>query len=110
MPIPDHGEVSELTRAAIEELYERMEKPMFNVVVRRLWDPHEAQDVVQEVFLRLWRNRRRVRGETVTAWLYRSALNLASNRRRVGRLRRWVGVEAAGQVPSGEAPHLGIEA
>ncbi len=112
MPIPDHGEVSELTRAAIEELYQRMEKPMFNVVVRRLWDPHEAQDVVQEVFLQLWRHRRRVRGATVKAWLYRSALNLANNRRRFARLRRFVGVEAAANVPSplGDAPLVDIEA
>ena len=109
MPIPDRGDASELTRAAIEELYRRMEKPMFNVVVRRLWDPHEAQDVVQEVFLRLWRHRRQVRGETVNAWLYRSALNLASNRRRFARLRRWVGVEAAAQIPAGDGSLVDVE-
>jgi RNA polymerase sigma factor (sigma-70 family) len=98
MPIPDHGDASELTRAAIEELYQKMERPMFNVVVRRLWDPHEAQDVVQEAFLQLWRHRRALRRETVAAWLCRSALNLASNRRRFARLRRWTGIREAAHV------------
>jgi RNA polymerase sigma-70 factor (ECF subfamily) len=95
MATPSNREPSELTKGTIEELYRRMEKPMFNVVYRQLWDAHEAQDVVQEVFLQLWRNRRSVRIETASAWLYRSALNLASNRRRFARLRRLVGLESA---------------
>jgi len=86
MATPSNREPSELTKGTIEELYRRMEKPMFNVVYRQLWDAHEAQ---------LWRNRRSVRIETASAWLYRSALNLASNRRRFARLRRLVGLESA---------------
>jgi|SRR5581483_4365627 len=100
MPTPDPGEPSGLTKVGIEELYGKMEKPLFNVVYRRLWDAQEAQDVVQEVFLRLWRHRHAVRQSGVQAWLYRSALNLASNRRRFERLRRLAGLEAAGGVAS----------
>jgi hypothetical protein len=43
------------TQEEIEELYRALEKPMYNVVYRWLWDPEEARDVVQETFLRLWR-------------------------------------------------------
>jgi len=91
------GEPPELSQRAIEEIYQRLEKPMFNVVYRRLRNAEEAQDVVQEVFLRLWGHRATVRLETVEPWLYRVALNLASNRRRFARLWGWTrleGVEA----------------
>jgi RNA polymerase sigma-70 factor, ECF subfamily len=100
MPTPDPGEPSGLTRVGIEELYRRMEKPLFNVVYRRLWNAQEAQDVVQEAFLRLWHHRRALRGPTIDAWLYRAALNLASHRRRFERLRRWTGLENADEMAS----------
>jgi RNA polymerase sigma-70 factor, ECF subfamily len=89
------GEPGPLDRAALERLYVKLEKPMFNVVYRWLWNATDAHDVVQEAFLRVWKVRERVEVETVQALLYRTALNLASNRRRSARLWRLVGVESA---------------
>ncbi|MCB9762632.1 MAG: sigma-70 family RNA polymerase sigma factor [Alphaproteobacteria bacterium] len=71
-----------LDRAALEALYVRLERPMVNVVLRWTWEPEEAQEIVQEAFLRVWRMRVRVRPDTVEALLWRVALNLASKRRR----------------------------
>jgi RNA polymerase sigma-70 factor (ECF subfamily) len=83
--------MSTLDNAQWIDAYRRLEKPLYNVVYRVLWDPAESQDVVQEAFLRCWRHKESVRAEGFTALLYRTALNLASNRRRRARLWRMVG-------------------
>lgn len=84
----------DLDEAQLERLYLRLEKSLYNVVYRWVWDSAEAHDITQEAFLRLWNMRARVRMETVEALVYRLALNLASNRRRARRIWQWVGVEA----------------
>ena len=94
-------------RAALEALYTRLERPLYNVVYRRLWHREDAMDVVQETFVRLWRARGRVRVETVESMTWRIALNLASNRRRSRRLWGWVPFvverDERGSGPSAEA-------
>src|SRR4051794_886636 len=71
-----------LDKPTLEALYMKLEKPMFNVVYRWTWNASDAQDVVQEAFLNIWKARDRVDLATVEPLLYRAALNLASNRRR----------------------------
>jgi RNA polymerase sigma-70 factor (ECF subfamily) len=82
-----------LTQARLEALYVKLEKPIYNVVFRWVWNRHEAQDITQEAFLRVWNMRQRVLMETVEALLYRVALNLASNRRRAQKVRQWLLVD-----------------
>ena len=72
-------------------LYASLERRLFNVVYRILWDRAECQDVVQDAFLRCWRSRSRITPEALEPVLFRTALNLASNRRRSRRLWRFVG-------------------
>jgi RNA polymerase sigma-70 factor (ECF subfamily) len=81
------------------ELYRALEKPLYNVVYRWLWDRMESQDVVQEAFLRCWRARDRIRAEGFKAFLFRTALNLASNRRRRKRLWRLVSFDSLPEAP-----------
>jgi RNA polymerase sigma-70 factor (ECF subfamily) len=81
-----------LDQAALEKLFARLERPLYNVVYRWLWNPQDAADVVQEAFVRLWRIRATVRLETVDSLLYTIALNQAKKRRRWQRLRRFVGL------------------
>ena len=78
------------------ELYHALEKPLYNVVYRIIWDAAESQDIVQEAFLRCWRRKEDVRADGVEGLLFRTALNLASNRRRSVKLWRLVGL---GSVP-----------
>jgi RNA polymerase sigma-70 factor (ECF subfamily) len=78
--------------------YRRLEKPLYNVVYRVIWDAAESQDVVQDAFLRCWRRKDDIRADGFTALLYRTALNLASNRRRRARLWRMVGVTAIAAI------------
>lgn len=68
---------------AYEALIQRFEQPIFNVVSRLLDDPADAADVVQEVFLKVFRNVTSFRGESsMKTWMYRIAVNEARNHRR----------------------------
>lgn len=83
-----------MDEADLDGLYTRMERPLYNVVYRSVWNADEAHEIVQESFVRLWRMRARVEMATVEPLLYRIALNLAASRRRSKRLWRWVSLDA----------------
>ena len=91
-----------LDRRRLEDLYIRLEKPVYNVVYRWVWNREEAQDLVQEAFIRLWHMKHRIRMETVEPLIYRIALNLAANRRRAKKIRRWIALNSANHLPSGD--------
>ncbi len=73
----------------------RLERPVYSVVYRWVWNSEDARDLVQEAFVRLWNMRDRVRMESVEPLVYRIAINLASNRRRKHRMRKWLSGEEA---------------
>ena len=79
-----------LDQAGLEALFLRLEKPVYNVVYRWLWDPQDAREVVQEAFVSLWRMRVRVQLGTVEPLLFRIAVNLASKRLRWRRTWSWL--------------------
>lgn len=69
--------------AAYEELLSLYEKPVYNLVYRLLANPADAPDVVQEVFLKVFRNITAFRAQSsLKTWIYRIAVNEACNRRR----------------------------
>jgi RNA polymerase sigma-70 factor (ECF subfamily) len=83
--------------AAYEALIFRFEQPVFGVVSRLLEDPADAPDVVQEVFLKIFRNITSFRGDSsLKTWIYRIAVNEARNQQRwFGRHRgKEIGLEA----------------
>lgn len=84
-----------LSRSRFEALFVKLEKPVFNVVYRWLWSAEESRDVTQEAFLKVWSARARVKLETVEPLVFQSALNLAANRLRVRRLRRFFSLDSA---------------
>lgn len=68
---------------AYEALILRFEQPVFGVVSRLLEDPADAPDVVQEVFIKIFRNIANFRGDSsLRTWIYRIAVNEARNHRR----------------------------
>ncbi len=70
--------------AAVRELVRRYNRRLFRVARGVLRDDVEAEDVVQETYVRAFLNLSRFRGEAgIATWLTRIALNEA-----VGRLRR----------------------
>lgn len=69
--------------AAYETLIERFEHPIYNLVSRLTNDPSDAPDVVQEVFLKVFRNVQSFRGRSsLKTWIYRIAVNESRNHRR----------------------------
>lgn len=68
---------------AYETLLQRYQHPLYNLVSRLMSDPGDACDVVQEVFLKIFRNIDHFRGgSTLKTWIYRVAVNEAHNHRR----------------------------
>ena len=74
-------------RLGAEEAYEiliaRCQQPVYNLVYRLMEDPGDASDVVQEVFLKVFRNIGSFRGQSsLKTWIYRITVNEAHNHRR----------------------------
>lgn len=74
----------------LEALYEKLEKPVYNVVYRWVWDREEARDLTQEAFVRLWRMRAKIHDGAVEPLLYKIALNLARSALRRRRVLAWI--------------------
>ena len=70
--------VREGDAASFEVLLGRYRKPLIHFFYRMLRDPALAEDLAQEVFLRVYKSRERYVPEArFTTWLYRIATNLA---------------------------------
>lgn len=62
--------------AAFEALYQRHHRSVFNLAYRLLGDSHTAEDVAQEVFVKLYTSPRAYRPSAkFSTWLYRVAYN-----------------------------------
>jgi RNA polymerase sigma-70 factor, ECF subfamily len=73
---------------AFAYLLARYQNPVFNLVTHILLNRADAADVLQEVFLKVFKGIRRFHGESsLKTWIYRIAVHEASNYRR-GWLRR----------------------
>jgi RNA polymerase sigma-70 factor, ECF subfamily len=69
--------------AAYEGLIDLFERPVFNLVSRLTDDSADVPDVVQEVFLKVFRNIDSFRGDSsLKTWVYRIAVNESRNHRR----------------------------
>jgi RNA polymerase sigma-70 factor (ECF subfamily) len=68
---------------AYEELIQRDEQQVFGMVYRLLGNQSDASDVVQEVFLKVFRGVSTFREQSsLRTWIYRIAVNEANNHRR----------------------------
>lgn len=72
--------------AAFRELFEAHQKPLINFCFRFCQNRNLAEDLAQEVFLRVYRGAAGYRPEArFTTWLYRIAVNVCLNENRKGR-------------------------
>jgi RNA polymerase sigma-70 factor (ECF subfamily) len=75
--------LQEGTEGAYEILLSRFQQPVYNLALRLLNDSSDAADVVQEVFLKVFRNVGNFRGQSsLKTWIYRITVNEAHNQRR----------------------------
>jgi RNA polymerase sigma-70 factor (ECF subfamily) len=74
---------------ALDELYRRHSRPVYSLVLHMMRDPSTAEDVTQEVFLKLWRQSESYRPErgALGSWLLSVAHNRAIDLMRRRRLR-----------------------
>jgi RNA polymerase sigma-70 factor (ECF subfamily) len=90
--------------AAVAELYDRHGRLLFGLILRIVRDRAEAEEILQEVFVRVW-----TRAETYDVqlggplpWIVRVARNLAIDRLRTRQIR--AAIDAPGRVVSAELP------
>lgn len=87
------------SESAYEALIATFQQPVYNLVGRLLKDPSEAGDVVQEVFLKIFRKVGAFRGQSsLKTWIYRIAVNEAHNHCRWYKRHRWQEVGLDGSV------------
>lgn len=69
--------------AAFAALYEQHHRTVLNIIYRFLGSQSEAEDLVQEVFMRIYKSRERYSPQArFTTWLYRITANLCLNYQR----------------------------
>lgn len=86
-----------------EELFERHQGELFRYVARFTGDPDLAEDVVQDVFVRLAERPPRDDGR-MRGWLFRVATTIAIDAVRLARRRRALVDAQPGLVPMGQPP------
>lgn len=92
---------------AYEELIDRYEQPVYGLVYRLVGNQPDARDVVQEVFLKVFRGVNSFRERSsLRTWIYRIAVNEAHNHRRwwVRHCRREISIEKDGAERNLEFP------
>lgn len=73
---------------ALNELFKRVQEPLFRYIVSLVRDQHLAEDILQEVFIRIYRKLRWLHEpEAFRAWTYQIASREAF--RHLNRERRW---------------------
>lgn len=89
-------------RAALSALYAATSAKLYGIALRVLGDRHEAEDALQETFVKVWHNAGRYRqnGLSPMTWLITVARNHAIDRLRARNARRTQPIEDAGEVAS----------
>jgi RNA polymerase sigma-70 factor, ECF subfamily len=93
--------------AAFAELLARHRRPVFNFILRYLGDKNQAEDLLQEVFLRIVQGASEFKGESkFTTWLYTIARNLCIDTARKMVFRRHASLDGPTASEDGEGPSL----
>jgi len=88
--------------AAYDELVRTYSSSIFHVAYRMLGDSAEASDVVQEIFLKVFRNIAGFKGEAaLKTWIFRIALSEVLNRLRWWKRRHRFGTVSLDDQPNG---------
>jgi len=98
-------EVRDDNAAAFEELMLRYQGRLVTILTHLVGNRDQAEDLAQEVFLRVYRARKRyVPGAKFSTWLFTIANNVASNARRSRARRPEINLEARASGPLGAHP------
>ena len=80
---------------SFEAIYAQYQQPIYRYLVSLIMSPTQAEDLMQDVFVRVWRALPRMPSDlNVSSWLYRIAKNCAIDVLRRRRLIPWASLEA----------------
>src|SRR6201997_5795993 len=96
--------------SSFELLLRKYRTPVVNFLYRMVRDTGTAEDLAQEVFLRVYRARGQYEPSAkFTTWMFRIATNLALNAKRDGRYRQLeISIDAPGETDEGQAPSIEV--
>src|SRR6266568_3533768 len=95
--------------AAYDELVRTYSASIFHVAYRMLGDSAEASDVVQEIFLKVFRNIAGFKGEAaLKTWIFRIAFSEVLNRLRWWKRRHRYATLSLDESPNGNTPGDGV--
>lgn len=90
--------------AAMEALYRRYRRRVFGLVTR-IVGVNDAEEVVQDAFVRIFRGLAKFRGDSALGtWIYRLSVNTAITHATRRSRRRTLGEEAMSHLPAPEPP------
>ena len=82
---------------AFNEIVDRYKNPLYNFVCRLLGDPMFSEDIVQETFVRVYRNKHRYhRIAKFSTWIYTIASNLAKTELRRRKVKQFFSISSKG--------------
>ena len=80
--------------SAFEEIVARYQKPVINFIYRMIGDFHEAEDLAQNVFIKLYKRADTFKGSSrLSTWLFSIAVNLCIDKKRVESRREFVSLD-----------------
>jgi RNA polymerase sigma factor (sigma-70 family) len=86
-------------KAALEALLGTIQSPVYNLALRMLQSPEDAEDAAQEILIKVVTHLGQFRGESAfTTWVYRIASNHLLNTRRRGGEQKQLSFEALGEA------------
>ncbi len=81
--------IKQSDESAFEAFYHRYYKPLFRFIWSRTRSVELSRELVQETFIRLWENRRKLDSrKSIKAYIYRISHNLLLNHLRSKKIRR----------------------
>jgi RNA polymerase sigma-70 factor, ECF subfamily len=90
-----------ISEAEWEALYRRLEKPLYNLAYRYVWNSAEAQDILHDAFVELWARRDRLIASTTDRYAWVAVLNLSRKRRRWSRAKHFLrGDDSLASLPA----------
>lgn len=87
-PVPDPKRLRNVDSVEFERTVRSYRDRVYGFAVHFLGDRREAEDVTQDVFLRMWKHRSSLEAQAVAGWLFRVARNACVDVYRRNRLQR----------------------
>lgn len=79
---------------AFKQLFEEYQHLVFNISYRMSGNREEAEDITQDVFIKIFNSVGKFRGDAkLSSWIYRIAVNTCLKRERRKKLENWISLE-----------------